>query len=146
MAGEEKFDHHNHSNLILIGEDDLDDKEIIEEAFAEIDPSTKIHFVHNGKDLLSFLQKEVVEDLPALIVIDYNMPGLNGAEILHSLQGNEQVRKIPKVIWSTSGASQYKSKCLALGAYDYLVKPFCLDELEKLVKYMLSICKTSVSR
>ena len=134
-----------HKNLILIGEDDMDDKEIIEEAFAEIDPSVKVHFVMNGKKLISFLQETAADDLPSLIVIDYNMPGLNGAEILKSLEVNSKVKNIPKVIWSTSGASHYKSTCLALGAYAYLVKPSCLNELENLVKYLLSLCKTPLN-
>lgn len=128
-------------NVILIGEDDMDDKEIIEEAFFEIDPSVKIHFVNNGKKLLSFLEEESRDELPSLIVIDYNMPGLNGAEILKSLGVNKKVKNIPKVIWSTSGANQYKSGCLALGAYDYLVKPSTMDELKNLLKYMLSLSK-----
>lgn len=131
----------NHKNLILIGEDDMDDKEIIEEAFGEIDPSVIIHFVNDGKKLLSFLEEKPVDDLPSLIVIDYNMPGLNGAEILRSLDTNSKVKNIPKVIWSTSGANQYKSSCLAFGAYDYLVKPSSMDQLEKIVKYLLSLCK-----
>jgi CheY-like chemotaxis protein len=133
----------NHKNLILIGEDDMDDKEIIEEAFAEIDRSVITHFVNNGKKLLSFLEERPVDDLPSLIVIDYNMPGLNGAEILRSLDTNKKVKNIPKVIWSTSGANQFKSSCLALGAYDYLVKPSNIDELEKLVRYLLSLSKAS---
>jgi CheY-like chemotaxis protein len=130
-------------NVILIGEDDMDDKEIIEEAFFEIDPSVKIHFVNNGKKLLSFLEEESRDELPSLIVIDYNMPGLNGAEILKSLGANKKVKNIPKVIWSTSGANQYKSDCLALGAYDYLVKPSTIDELKNLLKYMLSLSRAS---
>ena len=132
-----------YKNLILIGEDDMDDKEIIEEAFAEIDPSVKVHFVNNGQNLLSFLTETPSDDLPSLIVIDYNMPGLNGAEILKSLDGSSKVKNIPKVIWSTSGASQYKSSCLSLGAYDYLVKPSSVRELENLVKYLLSLCKAA---
>lgn len=141
----EREKNQNRQNLILIGEDDMDDKEILEEAFAEIDPSVIVHFVNNGKKLLSFLEEETVCNLPSLIVIDYNMPGLNGAEILKSLDANTKVKNIPKVIWSTSGASQYKSSCLALGAYDYLVKPSGMHELENLVKYMLSLCKTTTN-
>ena len=99
----------SNKNLILIGEDDMDDKEIIEEAFAEIDPSVKVRFVTNGKKLISLLQESSPDELPSLIVIDYNMPALNGAEILKSLESNSKVKNIPKVIWSTSGASQYKS-------------------------------------
>ena len=145
MINEAGSTNENYKNLILIGEDDMDDKEIIEEAFADIDPSVKVHFVTNGKKLISFLQQISADNLPSLIVIDYNMPGLNGAEILKSLESISKVKNIPKVIWSTSGASQYKSTCLALGAYDYLVKPSGMNELENLVKYLLSLCKAPLN-
>lgn len=141
MGNEESVTGKKIEKLILIGEDDMDDKEIIEEAFAEIDPSVKVHFVNNGKKLLSFVEEATADALPSLIVIDYNMPGLNAAEILQSLDGKTKVKNIPKVIWSTSGATQYKNACLALGAYDYLVKPSGIDELEDLVKYLLDISK-----
>lgn len=141
MGNEESVTGKKIEKLILIGEDDMDDKEIIEEAFAEIDPFVKVHFVNNGKKLLSFVEETSADALPSLILIDYNMPGLNGAEILKSLDGNTKVKNIPKIIWSTSGATQYKSACLALGAYDYLVKPSGIDELENLVRYLLHVSK-----
>ncbi len=144
MINGTKSTNEKYKNLILIGEDDMDDKEIIEEAFAEIDSSVKVHFVTNGKKLISFLEETSADNLPSLIVIDYNMPGLNGAEILKSLENNGKVKNIRKVIWSTSGASQYKSTCLALGAYDYLVKPSSINDLENLVKYLLSLCNVSL--
>jgi len=141
MSNDGRSTSKKNGKLILIGEDDMDDKEIIEEAFAEIDPSVKVQFVNNGKKLLSFVEEASADALPSLILIDYNMPGLNGAEILKSLDNKTKVKNIPKVIWSTSGAIQYKSACLALGAYDYLVKPSGIDELENLVKYLLNVSK-----
>lgn len=125
---------------ILIGEDDMDDKEILEETFSEIDPSVQIRFINSGREIISFLEKAKADEEPSLIVLDYNMPGLNGAEILKKLQPISRIEKIPKLIWSTSGASYYKNKCLELGATAYLVKPSSIVELEQMVKYMLSFC------
>lgn len=125
---------------ILIGEDDMDDKEILEETFSEIDPSVQIRFVSSGREIISFLEKVKADEKPSLIVLDYNMPGLNGAEILKKLQPIQSLENIPKLIWSTSGASYYKNKCLESGATGYLVKPSSIGELEQMVKYMLSFC------
>lgn len=124
--------------FILVGEDDMDDKEIIEEAFLEIEPAVKVCFVNSGKEFLSFLGNPET-CIPSLIVLDYNMPGLNGAEILKELEPMTRIKEVPKLIWSTSGASLYKNSCLALGATDYLLKPSNIDELEKTIRYMLSL-------
>jgi len=125
---------------ILIGEDDMDDKEILEETFKEIDPSVAIRFIPGGKEIISFLESAKEGEEPSLIVLDYNMPELNGAEILQKLQSISLVEKVPKLIWSTSGASLYKSKCMRMGATGYLVKPSSVEELEEMTRYMLSFC------
>lgn len=143
MVNPGKISWQNDYKWILIGEDDMDDKEIIEEAFAEIDPSVKIQFVCNGEILLSYFDGKSNKIIPSLIVLDYNMPGLNGAEILKCLNSNLRVKNVPKIIWSTSGATRYKSICLQLGAEDYLVKPATIAELENTVKYMLSFCNST---
>lgn len=131
-SGEKKF--------ILLGEDDIDDQEILEEIFESINVNLYLKFINNGQKLLSFIEEMQEEHLPCLIVLDYNMPELNGADILKKLQQNEKMLKIPKIIWSTSNAPAYKTKCLELGACDYLVKPSNINNLENMLKYMLSYC------
>jgi DNA-binding response OmpR family regulator len=128
------------NKLILIGEDDIDDEEILEEIFLSIDSSVRPQFINNGEKLVTFLENAADEHLPCLIILDYNMPGLNGAEILKSLQQNERMNTVPKIIWSTSNATGYKNTCLELGACDYLVKPSSIKELENMLKHMLSYC------
>lgn len=125
---------------ILLGEDDIDDQEILEEIFLSVDPTFTLHFISNGKKLVSHLA-EPNETMPCLIVLDYNMPELNGAEILKGLVDNHRVKKIPKIIWSTSNAPAYKKLCLELGASDYLVKPSKINMLEDMVRRMLLYCE-----
>ena len=127
------------SKFILFGEDDLDDQEILEEIFLEVDTSLNLQFFNNGRKVISQLENED-EQLPCLIILDFNMPELNGAEILKLLGMNHRVKPIPKIIWSTSDALVYKAECLELGASDYLVKPSTINELEAIVKHMLSYC------
>jgi CheY-like chemotaxis protein len=125
--------------LILIGEDDVDDKEILEEIFMSIDTSLKLHFLNNGEKLIHFLKNS--DELPCLIILDYNMPDLNGAQILKGLENIERLKKIPKMIWSTSDAPTFKQKCLELGACEYLVKPGKIKDLENMIRHMLSYCE-----
>jgi CheY-like chemotaxis protein len=127
--------------LILIGEDDIDDKEILEEIFSSMDSLIKLTFISDGQKLVSFLENATPENLPGLIILDYNMPHLNGAEILRSIQQNEKVKNIPKIIWSTANADGFKNICLQLGAREYLVKPSRFKDLESMIKQMLSYYK-----
>ncbi|CAN5169847.1 hypothetical protein BH09BAC2_BH09BAC2_14650 [soil metagenome] len=127
--------------FILLGEDDIDDQEMLEEVFSTIDSSCRLHFINNGKKLISHLETEEDEQLPCLIVLDYNMPELNGAEILKTLQENRRVQYVPKIIWSTSDSQAFKTRCLELGASDYLVKPSKISQLEEMVRHMLSYCE-----
>ena len=127
------------SKFILLGEDDIDDQEILEEIFSTIDTSCNLQFFNNGRKVISHLEN-ADDNLPCLIVLDFNMPELNGAEILKILSRDQRLKPIPKIIWSTSNAPVYKAMCLELGAIDYLVKPSKINELENMVKHMLSYC------
>jgi CheY-like chemotaxis protein len=127
------------SKFILLGEDDIDDQEILEEIFSTIDTSLNLQFFNNGRKVISHLQNSD-DKLPCLIILDFNMPELNGAEILKILSKDQRLKKIPKIIWSTSDAPVYREMCLELGASDYLVKPSRINAMENMVKHMLSYC------
>ena len=128
--------------FIVIGEDDKDDQELLTEVFSSIDEQIRLIFVDSGKQVLSLLEKLDNEHLPCLILLDYNMPGLNGADILKELNGNGRYMHIPRVIWSTSGSETFKNKCLELGALDYVIKPSNVKDLVEVAQYMLSVCFT----
>ena len=128
------------SKFILLGEDDADDQEMLKEVFTSIDISFVLFFVNNGKEVLSALEKLKDDQMPCLIVLDYNMPGLNGADILRELGTNERYKNIPKVVWSTAESEKFKKICLELGAADYVIKPNNVIGLEEVARYMLSLC------
>ena len=128
------------AKFILCGEDDKDDEDLLNEIFSTVDGSFSLFFVNNGRKLVSTLDQLPDDKLPCLLVLDYNMPELNGAEILKELKKTSRYDSIPKIIWSTSGAEMYKQLCLNLGAADYVIKPSNVNELERIVKYMISYC------
>jgi len=128
------------SKFILLGEDDADDQEMLKEVFTSIDTAFVLFFVNNGKEILSALEKLEDDQMPCLIVLDYNMPGLNGADILQELGTNERYKNIPKVVWSTAGSEKFRKICLELGAVDYVIKPNNLEGLQEVAFYMLSLC------
>lgn len=126
------------SKLILLGEDDIDDQEFLSDIFSSISESFHLKSIGNGKNILTYLENLDDESLPSLIILDYNLPEMNGAEILKALQSDKRYNTIPKLIWSTSNSAIYKSLCMQLGASDYVVKPSNIASLREVAKYMLS--------
>lgn len=128
------------SKAILLGEDDIDDEELLKELFSSIDDSFELTFINNGRAVIEYLDGLPDNQLPCLLILDYNMPELNGADILESLKSGHRYTDIPKIIWSTSGTETYRKKCLELGANDYIIKPSRVSELVQAIKHMISYC------
>ena len=74
-----------------------------------------------------------------LIIVDINMPDINGFELLNFVKNNDQYKSIPVVIVSTESSEDDKKKGMALGAAAYLTKPFKLEELQGIVRKALSL-------
>jgi CheY-like chemotaxis protein len=125
---------------ILIADDDREDSELLEEAILDIEPGALVNHVLNGKKAIDFLNNCADNDLPCLIILDYNMPEMTGAEVLNWLCSQHRYEGIPKVILSTSKAQAYVRECKENGAMDYFVKPYNMKELDELSKKMLSLC------
>ena len=124
--------------LILLGEDDIDDQELLKEIFTSIDKGLGFIPISNGKKLITYLEQRPADELPALIILDYNMPELNGAEILKILSTHKRYHSIPKIVWSTSKSNDFRAICLEYGAIDYIVKPSSITALIEVAKHMLS--------
>ena len=128
---------------ILAADDDYEDLELIEDAIIGLDPDAKIYRVDNGRAVIDYLNNLQDKKLPDLIVLDYNMPELNGAQVLSEIGHDLRYKSIPKIILSTSGAPLHKDECMYKGATEYFVKPNNLADLEKLAGRMLKYCKAS---
>lgn len=117
---------------ILIAEDDNDDCEIILNCFTQHPTFSKITLVRNGKELLDFLKIE--NEKPDVILTDINMPIVNGLEALSEIYSNAELRKIPAFAYSTSINPLYKKKCLQYGVKEFIIKPFIIEEFDKIPK------------
>lgn len=127
---------YNSTLTVFVAEDDIDDQEFLQEAFIEIAPKTEIHSFTTGKKFLNNLEQSI--KTPALIILDYNIPELNGAEILKFLRDSEEYKDTVKIVWSTSNSPTYENSCLSLGAHAYFVKPSNYSGFSELAKKMLS--------
>ena len=115
---------------ILIADDDQEDRYLLDIAFREISSTEDIRMVENGVQVIDFLNR-IAEDnfLPALIVLDLNMPVLSGMETLSQLKSNSRYKDIPVIIHSTSIYELEKEKCLKIGAADFIKKPVSFDQM-----------------
>ena len=83
----------------------------------------------NGFDALRLLPREQVD----LIITDINMPDINGLELISYVRNNPNYRSIPLFIISTESSDKDRERGMALGANEYLVKPFLPERLQKLI-------------
>ena len=118
---------------ILLAEDDHDDRDTFIEAFMALHPHIPVKHVKDGEDLFQFLDSCPRDDLPSLILLDYNMPLLTAPEALRKLAASIEYAHIPTVVWSSSRRSKDVNECLQLGASLYLHKPADTKELNDLV-------------
>ena len=122
---------------IFLVEDDEDDQELIKIAFGKLSLKHQLQIVNNGQEMLDALEGQT--SLPCLIILDLNMPILNGIQTLKELKANPRFTKIPKVVFTTSDSEENKNKCYSYGAADYFIKPARMNEivttLEKIVSY-----------
>ena len=124
---------------ILIVEDSWDDYEATERSFRKAGWENPIHWCNCGKDALAFLKREGLsggaqEPLPGLILLDLNMPGMDGRRLLQLIKQEPALAHIPVVILTTSANDTDVRNCYKLGASTYIQKPVHLEALQEAMK------------
>jgi CheY-like chemotaxis protein len=115
--------------IILVAEDDPDDALMLKEAFLEIN-QPDITFLTNGKLLIEHIEKLLTNNqFPSLIVVDLNMPVLDGRGVIAALKKSEKTRQIPLVVLSTSKNKDDIDSAIALGANEVFTKPTSFKDL-----------------
>ncbi|MEI6946139.1 response regulator [Paraflavisolibacter sp. H34] len=119
---------------VLYADDDVDDKLWVSEAWKGMNCSVHIEFVDNGRQVLDYLAGLPTAEMPSLIVLDLNMPGLDGRQTLKRLKDDSKYVAIPVVIVTTSSNVVDVEMCKRLGASLYLIKPDTHTEWQGLVR------------
>lgn len=112
---------------ILLVDDNDDDVEAALRAFKRTNLRNPIVRAATGAEALALLRERKVS--PGLILLDLNMPGLDGRRVLSLIKGDAELRKIPVVILTTSSDERDVEECYQLGANTYVQKPVDLDGL-----------------
>jgi CheY-like chemotaxis protein len=122
---------------VLLVEDSPGDVRLTKEAFREANPTIRLHVAADGVEAMAFLKREGVHahsPRPDLILLDLNLPKMDGREVLGQIKEDSDLKTIPTVILTTSDAEADIVKSYELRANCYLSKPVQLDAFESLVK------------
>ena len=122
---------------VLLVEDSPGDVRLTQEAFRAANPTIRLHVAVDGVEALAFLGQQgnyASAPRPDLILLDLNLPRMDGREVLKHIRGDESLKTIPTVILTTSDAEIDINQSYSLHANSYLSKPVQLEAFEELVK------------
>lgn len=126
--------------VILMADDDADDRMLTKEALDESRVLNDLRFVENGEELLDYLMRRgnysdpESAPRPSLILLDLNMPRKDGREALAEIKADPNLRRIPIVVMTTSQAEEDIFRSYDLGASSFITKPVTFDRLVDLMK------------
>jgi CheY-like chemotaxis protein len=130
----------NRSITILLADDDADDRLMAKEALEESRLNNPLDMVEDGEQLLDYLRRVgnfthlVDKPLPGLILLDLNMPRMDGREALKEIKSDSQLCRIPIVVLTTSKAEEDVFRTYNLGVNSFITKPVSFNSLVDLMK------------
>lgn len=116
---------------ILLVEDSKSDARLIKEFFKEVDFNNILYAVNDGIKALEFLYKHYKYSCPDIVILDLNLPGMSGIEVLKEIKCDANLRHIPVIILTTSTAEDDVNECYSNYANSYIVKPVDLDDFDR---------------
>jgi CheY-like chemotaxis protein len=130
------------SITILIADDDADDRMMAQDALDECRLVNPVRFVEDGVELLDYLRRRgryadpTSSPRPGLILLDLNMPKMDGREALREIKSDPTLRRIPIVVMTTSKAEEDIYRTYDLGVSSYVAKPVTFEGLVEVMKAM----------
>jgi CheY-like chemotaxis protein len=130
------------SVTILIAEDDPDDCLLMEEVFRESGQGYNLVFVQDGIELFQYLRQEASYATstsvrrPDLILLDLNMPRMDGLEALAQIKADPNLRSIPVVVLTISSTEEHVLRTYELGGAGFIIKPAHIDDMIEVVKVL----------
>ena len=122
---------------VLLVEDSPGDVRLTREAFREANMAIQLHVAEDGVQAMAFLTRKDPHSAaprPDLILLDLNLPRMDGREVLAQIKADPNLKSIPTIILTTSEAETDIAKSYELQANSYLSKPVQLDKFENLVQ------------
>lgn len=138
--------------IILVADDDENDRRMIEMALTDDDQPALVRYARDGVEALDYLHargrySQYRGESPALILLDLHMPKVDGWEVLRQVKADERLKWIPIVIFSSSAREVDVRQCYDLGANAYAVKPIDYARFRKYISAIVAFwagCNLSV--
>ena len=121
--------------VVLLVEDDVADQELTRRGLQRAGIDVDLRVANDGREALDYLMlrdesaDEATHPLPDFVLLDLNMPGLDGRQVLEKMRAEERTRRIPVIVMTTSSEREDVQECYGLGANSYITKPSALDDL-----------------
>jgi len=132
--------------LVLYADDDPDDLQLIRDAFASYSETVRLLTFEDGASILNYIKKlSSFEPLPCLIILDINMPGMNGKEVLRKIRQIQEYEEVPIVMFSTSTLPSEADFAMSFGA-GFVTKPLYTQQIDQLVEYIIQNCSEDTKR
>jgi CheY-like chemotaxis protein len=131
-------------NTILWADDDPDDIYLIRQVLAENDHNYNIIEFQNGKEIIEYLSALSASSFPCLIVLDINMPVMDGKQTLSYLKKHPQFQTIPVAMFTTSNSQTDKLFCTHFGA-EMITKPSSFPNFKSSVDHLMKHCLNKVA-
>jgi CheY-like chemotaxis protein len=128
--------------VILMADDDPDDRELAEAALQESRLANQLHFVEDGEQLMAYLRNappyedKTANPRPGLILLDLNMPRKDGREALAEIKADARLRHIPVIVLTTSRAEEDVFRSYDLGVNSFISKPVTFDGLVQVMRVL----------
>lgn len=130
------------SKKVLCVDDDVDDQLIVSETIQEIDDSIEVATALNGQEALEFLdQAKSSGDLPCLIIMDINMPLIDGKQALVEIKKDKTLDHVPVVMFTTSSSQLDMAFCEKYGV-EFITKPINMQDFRNTIQKLLSLRAT----
>lgn len=132
---------------LIYAEDDLDDREIFEEMMHSINEDIGVVSLDDGSQVLDFLSSLQPSDfLPCFILLDINMPVMDGYTTLKALKNNPAYKDITVVMYSTASPDRETDMSIGHGASRFITKPFSITHLEEITREFANFCEVTPSQ
>lgn len=133
-------------HIVLYADDDPDDLQLVTESFEKYSNNVEVVTVADGKEVLSFLnQIPLLEPTPCLIILDINMPRLNGKVALMEIRTMDRFRDIPVILFTTSSFPIDMSFAKRYNA-GFITKPLNISQMEKITGEFIEHCSDEVKK
>jgi CheY-like chemotaxis protein len=127
------------ARIVLCVDDDPDDRELIRNAIFNVDPSYTVTHATNGKEALSYLIRAEESELPCLVIMDINMPVMDGKQALTEIRKHKKLNAVPIVVFSTSNHPSDLNFCLKHGV-ELVTKPVNFRQITSEAERLLQHC------